>query len=91
MFQSENAGIVAIAPDDFVSVTADRHHSYRGERYEFIGFENAKGIGQFVAFVAASGARTTIAQMLPSINAAMSVTPLDPQVVGTVFPYAHQR
>lgn len=85
MFQGVNAGIVAIAPDDLVGISTDRRHTYRSERRQFVGLQNAERIGRLFALFAAAGARAVGAQVLPSVDAAVSIAPFDNQAVGTVF------
>ena len=50
-----------------------------------LGFENAERIGRLVALLAAAGAGAVVAQVLPGVDAAVAVAPLDDEAVGTVF------
>src|SRR2546423_990967 len=77
MFQREDAGIVAVAPDDLVGIAAHARHGDGRERNEFAWFEEAKGVGRLLALVAAAGARTVGSQVLPVVHAMMTVVPLD--------------
>src|SRR5436305_640476 len=44
VFQRKDAGVVAVAPDDFVGVAADARHGDRGQRHQFFGLEQAERV-----------------------------------------------
>src|SRR5437773_7156284 len=43
--QREDAGIVAVAPDDLVRITAHRRHRHRHDGDQLLGLEDAERIG----------------------------------------------
>jgi hypothetical protein len=77
ILEREYARVVAVAPDDLIAVIADRLDPYRFKRLQLTWLEEAKRVGRLQAFLAATGARTVVAQMLPGVHAAVAVTPLD--------------
>src|SRR5262245_213567 len=81
MFQGVNAGIVSVAPNNLVGVTANRRHANRNERHQLVGLQNAEGIGWLFALFAAAGAGTIGAQVLPGVDAAVAITPLNDETV----------
>src|SRR5258708_1223946 len=78
-FQRKNAGIVTVIPSDLIGVVPYRRDRRGLERLQFGGFENAQRIWGFLAFFIASGAGAVLTQMLPKVNAAMAVVPLNDQ------------
>src|SRR5437660_6134533 len=90
MLDGEDARVVAVAPGDLVGVVTDWCHGHRRQRDQLIGFQDAEGIGRLEALFAAAGTRAIIAQMLPAIEAAMAVPPLDHQAVAPLFAQGHR-
>ena len=85
VFEGEDAGIVAVAPDDLVGVMADRCDRYGLERRDFRRLQYAERIGGLLAFPAATGTGAMAAQMRPRKNAAMAVVPFDDEAVVAVL------
>ena len=81
MFEREQAGVVAVAPGDFVGVLTDRRDADRLQWGQLGGLEDAKRIRRLLALIAAAGARTVRAQLLPGMDAVMAVAPVDQQAV----------
>src|SRR5438045_2992097 len=77
VFQGVDAAVVAIAPDDLVGVAADDRHAHGGQGDQLVGLEDAERVRRLLALVAAAGARAVLAQMLPGVDAAVAVVPLD--------------
>jgi hypothetical protein len=90
VFQGKNAGIVAVAPGDLVGIVTHRGDLHGAKRYEFAGLEDAERVGRLFAFFLATGARAMIAQVLPVVDAAMAVIPLDNQAVFAVLAQAQR-
>jgi hypothetical protein len=70
MFESEDAGVMAIVPGDLVGVTAYRRHRYgrKGRPWlKLSGRQDPKRIRRPSGFISASGAGTVISQVLPGI------------------------
>ncbi len=85
VFQGEDAGVVAVAPDDLVRVPADARHRDGRERSELAGLQDAKGVGRLFAFVTAAGARAVGAQVRPGVDAPVAVVPVDDETAGSVL------
>src|SRR5208337_4345140 len=81
VFQGEDAGVVAVVPGDLVSVVAHGRHRHGGKGRQFVGLEDAERIGRLLALFTAAGAGAVAAQVLPGVNAAMTVVPFDHQLV----------
>src|SRR5579884_1599698 len=85
MFQGVNAGIVTVAPDDFVSVPANRRHTHGSKWTQLVGLQDAERIGRFLSLLAATSTGAVSAKMLPGVDAAVPVAPFDNQAFGAVF------
>src|SRR5438132_1208861 len=81
MLQREQPRVVAIAPDNPVSIKTDRTNRYRLERADFARLQDAKRIRRLGAFLPAAGARAVGAQMRPEVDAAMAIVPFDDQTL----------
>src|SRR5207248_3133180 len=79
---------MAIVPGDLVRVVADRRHRrwrQRRPRSEVLGAEDPEGVRRLLVFFPAAGAGAVVTQMLPGIDAAVAIVPLDDQALGTFF------
>ncbi len=91
MFQGVNAGIVAVAPDDLVSVPTDRRHTHGSEWTQLGGLQNAKRIGRLLPLLAATRTGAVGAQVLPSVDAPVPIAPLDNQAIRAIFAQGQRR
>src|SRR5260221_9435818 len=86
VFQGEDPGVVAVVPGDLVGVAADGRHGDGGQRLQLFRLEDLERVGRLLAFLAAAGAGTLATQVLPGVDAAMAVAPLDDELVGALSP-----
>src|SRR5437016_4346967 len=84
-FEGVNPRVMSIAPGDLIGVVTDRRHGHWSEWHQFIGLQDPKRILGLGTFLTTTGTRAVVAQMLPAIDAAVTVLPLDNQAVCTLL------
>lgn len=81
MLQGENAGVMAVTPDNFVGIMPHGNKRFGSDRAYFTGFENPKGILGLAPFLLAGGTGAVVTQMIPGNDGFMSIVPGNGKVI----------